>query len=170
MKLWIWIKSLFRKKPSLTIINTPPEPLAPPWFIVARKEMGIKEYVNGSNPRIVEYHSSTNLKATNDETPWCAAFVCWCLEKSGYVSPKTAWARSFLNWGQKIDTARYGCIVVFKRGSGGHVGFYVSEYPGYILVLGGNQSNAVNVMPYKKSDVLGYRWPVAERAIPYNLG
>jgi uncharacterized protein (TIGR02594 family) len=131
------------------------------WFDIATKELGTKEVQgSGNNPRIIEYHSATTLKSMADEVPWCSAFVCWCLEKSGYSSTKSAWARSFLNYGIKLDEPKVGCIVVFDRGNGyGHVGFYVSEAEGKIKLLGGNQSDAVTYDWFKQSKVLGYRWP-----------
>lgn len=49
-------------------------------YLVAKTQLGQKE-ISGSkdNPKIVEYHDATTLKATDDETPWCASFVNWCL-------------------------------------------------------------------------------------------
>lgn len=132
-----------------------------PWLRIAETELNQSEIVGSKhNPRIVEYHSATTLKAKDDETAWCASFVCWVLEKAGYKSTDSAWARDYLNYGQKCDP-QYGCVVVFSRGSSsGHVGFYVKSEGDYIHVLGGNQSNQVNVSKYPKSRVLGYRWPV----------
>ncbi len=136
----------------------------PPWMAIASSEVGVKEYSgNGENPRIVEYLRSTNLRAADsarDETPWCSGFVNWCVEKSGYAGTDSAWARSWLNWGSTITKPRHGCIVVFKRDvNNGHVGFYLGATATGIKLLGGNQSNAVNVSSYKKTDVLGYRLP-----------
>lgn len=141
------------------------EELAPkllPWVRTAEDELGQSEIVGSKhNPRIVEYHATTTLKAKDDETAWCASFVCWVLEKSGFKSTKSAWARDFLNYGEKLDEPQYGCIVVFKRGtSSGHVGFWMGEKNGNVSVLGGNQNNKVSIKSYSKSDVLGYRWPV----------
>lgn len=134
-----------------------------PWLRIALGEVGVKEFPgNADNPRIVEYLHSTNLPApsrNNDETYWCSAFVNWCVERAGYEGTDSAWARSWLNWGKKIDTPRKGCIVVFKRDSGGHVGFYMGETETTIKVLGGNQSNEVNISGYRKSNLLGYRIP-----------
>lgn len=55
-------------------------------------------------------------------------------------------------------------MVVFWRGSRGgwlgHVGFYAGrDAQGRILVLGGDQGNAVSVRPYSADQLLGYRWP-----------
>ena len=41
----------------------------------------------------------------------------------------------------------------------GHVGFYIGETPANLLLLGGNQHNAVSVAPFPKSRVIGLRWP-----------
>jgi hypothetical protein len=53
-----------------------------------------------------------------------------------------------------------GCIVVFTREGGGHVGFVVGQdQQGNLLVLGGNQGDAVNVKAFPLARVSGYRWP-----------
>lgn len=73
----------------------------------------------------------------------------------------SAWARSYLNYGEKITKPKYGAVVVFSRGtSSGHVAFYLDETKDSVLVLGGNQGNAVTKAWYPKSRLLGYRWPV----------
>lgn len=135
-----------------------------PWLDIAYEELekGVKE-VPGvvANPRIVEYHSVTTLKSTSDETPWCAAFACWCLEKAGIRSPRSARARDFLSWGTQCD-AKVGAIAVFSRGSNpssGHVAFTVQTDPDYVHVIGGNQGDKVSHAKFPRSRVLGFRWP-----------
>jgi uncharacterized protein (TIGR02594 family) len=135
-----------------------------PWMPIALAEVGIKEFPGaGDNPRIVEYLRSTNLAASHasqDETHWCSGFVNWCVERAGMEGTDSAWARSWLNWGKKLATPKRGCITVFKRGAdSGHVAFYIGETATKIKVLGGNQSDAVSISEYKKSDFLGYRVP-----------
>jgi uncharacterized protein (TIGR02594 family) len=136
-----------------------------PWFDIAMKELGITEIAgSGDNPRIVEYLRSTSLggsMASNDETPWCSAFVNFCVEQAGFAGTDSASARSWLNWGRKTDTPVTGCIVVFERGAppSGHVAFYVSESADQVNVLGGNQGNKVSFAHYPKTRLLGYRVP-----------
>jgi uncharacterized protein (TIGR02594 family) len=139
------------------------EPKVAPWFDLATQEIGTKE-IKGSkdNPRIVEYHQATTLKATDDETAWCSSFVCWCLETSGIKSTRSAAARSFLKWGKEVglSDARKGDVVVFKRGNSswqGHVAFFIAYGVDYVEVLGGNQSNEVNISRYKMKDLLSVR-------------
>lgn len=143
--------------------------LAASWLEVARGELGQKEIAGAKdNPRIVEYQQATTLKATDDETPWCASFVCWVLEQAGIESTRSARARSFESWGQNmpLELLAPGAIVVFWRGRSkaagkGHVGFYVGGDPasGRIAVLGGNQGDSVSISTYKTDKVLSYRWP-----------
>lgn len=96
-------------------------------------------------------------------TPWCAAFVGSLVKRAGYTPTNSLMARSFLNWGEKLEKPRLGCVVVMWRGSptsaSGHVGFYAGETASHVLVLGGNQSDSVTVAKFAKSRVLGYRWP-----------
>ncbi len=92
--------------------------------------------------------------------PWCAAFVNKVLELTGYSGSDNLMARSFLSVGQRVRHPVPGDIVVLTRGSNpasGHVGFYMGEEGGNVIVLGGNQQRAVRVSQYPKSRVLGYR-------------
>ena len=134
-----------------------------PWLAIALAEKGTHEFPgDADNPRVVEYLHSTNLGTPSwneDETPWCSAFVNWCVEKAGYEGTDSAWAKSWLNWGKAVKKSVVGCIAVFTRPGGGHVGFYVGETKTAIRVLGGNQSDAVNESSYAKSRLLGYRLP-----------
>lgn len=142
----------------------------PKWIEVAKSYLGEHE-ISGpkNNPKIMELldwadgkQDSKNLQGiNNDDIPWCASFVSGVLEKAGVPSAKTAWARGYLNWGEKLPKPLHGCIVVFERGpKAGHVGFVVGQdVSGNPFVLGGNQSDAVTVAKFQKSRVLGYRWP-----------
>ena len=132
-----------------------------PWYSIAKEEMGESEQPGAShNPRIVEYLHSTNLGEPlnqQDETAWCSAFANWCVEKAGFEGTDSAWARDWLLWGKELLSPIEGCIVVFSRGDGGHVGFFVRQENDKIVVLGGNQHNKVCIAEYPKSRLLGFR-------------
>lgn len=137
----------------------------PRWLIEARKHLGEKEIAGRKhNPQILQWWTLIRAGFTDDETPWCAAFVGGILESVGIKSSRSAAARSYLNWGAKLRKPELGCIVVFSRGTNnGHVAFYVGkDSKGNLLVLGGNQGNAVTIAAYPESRVLGYRWPAGE--------
>ena len=115
---------------------------------IAQGELGTHE-IRGAqdNPRVVEYHQATSLKARNDETSWCSSFVNWTMRQAGVQGTNSAAARSWLNWGQAVpkDAAHVkpGDVIVFPRGNNpaqGHVAI-VSEVldNGMVRVIGGNQ-------------------------------
>lgn len=92
---------------------------------------------------------------------WCAAFVNAALATSGLPGTGSNMARSFLDYGEKTETPQVGDIVVLKRGGSetqGHVGFFEGQdAQGNVRVLGGNQSDGVNVKSFAPSEVIGYR-------------
>ena len=126
---------------------------------IALGEMGQAE-ISGSkdNDRIVEYFDAVSYRATDDETPWCAAFANWVLMTAGIARTESAAALSFAKWGVKTTKPKYGDIVVFDHGGGrGHVGFYMGTDGKTVSVLGGNQNDEVNVTKYKLERVAHYR-------------
>lgn len=160
-------------KPIVTLPAPVPPPPSPPtepeWFKIAKGELGIKEIPGSAdNQRIMDYFSYTTYDADHDEDAWCSAFAVFCIERSGWVSTKSTWARSFLDWGTHLANPKKGCIVVLERGSNaGHIGFMDSEVTidgrRYLRLLGGNQSDSVCYSNFPIERVLGYRWPSIKR-------
>jgi uncharacterized protein (TIGR02594 family) len=133
-----------------------------PWLEEAKKHIGLQEIKGGThNPEIVQFWKDIKRGGIkDDETPWCAAFVGAMLERVGIRSTRFESAKSYLDWGQLIAVPVVGCIVVFTRQGGGHVGFAVGrDKAGNLLVLGGNQGDAANIKAFPVSRVSGYRWP-----------
>lgn len=134
------------------------------WVAEARRYIGEREIKGGQhNPLILQMWKTIKRGGIkDDETPWCAAFVGFCLENVGIVSSRFESAKSYLTWGQKLDGPAPGCIVVFTREGGGHVGFLTGmTIDGRLLILGGNQGDEVNVRAFPESRVSGYRWPLS---------
>ena len=135
-----------------------------PWMPIAFSDLGVREAPGApSNPRILEYMASTNLREypyLPDETDWCAAFVNWNVEQAGIESTGWATVYPWMAWGDEIKTPRRGCVVTFQWDDGGqHVAFYLGECGDHIRALGGNQSNAVWIKSYPKRNVVNYRIP-----------
>lgn len=136
----------------------------PAWIVEARRHIGTKEVPGLKHePKIVQWWRDIRRGGIkSDEVPWCAAFVGHCLEHVGVISSRFESARSYLDWGRRLSTPVTGCIVVFSRGQGGHVGFAVADDSrDRLLILGGNQGNQVSIAPFEKGRVIGYRWPKA---------
>jgi uncharacterized protein (TIGR02594 family) len=122
---------------------------------------GTKEIVGvKNNPKIVEFFQATGQRNIhNDETHWCSAFIMYCAKMNGFDYPKNALARSWMRVGEKVEKPEVGDLVVFGWGESyhGHVVIYLGEVDGMIIGLGGNQDDQVNVMPFSKESILGYR-------------
>lgn len=146
----------------------------PKWLEIAEGEIGVAEKRGGENPRILDYHAATSLRAREDEIPWCASFVNWCLREAGIPGTNSAAAISFASWGDRITEPREGCVTVIRQrkkgqdqatgsASGNHVAFFKKIENGRIFLLGGNQSDSVKVSSFGLGsyDVTTYRWPMA---------
>jgi uncharacterized protein (TIGR02594 family) len=140
----------------------------PPWLQWARNEIGTREIIGTKhNPRVVAYWRQGNvaLNVSDDETPWCAAFVAAALEQTLYRSTRSGMARSYANSPHftRIEGPRLGaiCVLSSSRGpSSGHVGFVEAANDTHVWLLGGNQSNAVNVARFPLSLLVGYFRPL----------
>lgn len=163
----------------------------PPWLPVAARELRAKIHERKGrkvhNPRILEYHAATTLHASEDEVPWCASFVNWCLQRVGLTGTRSALAASFRTWGRALVAPRVGCVVVLARrdrapdaetGSptGMHVGFWMGQDGestgdaphGHVTVLGGNQSDAVTVAQFSLVvwEIVALRWTLGTTFAP----
>jgi uncharacterized protein (TIGR02594 family) len=124
--------------------------------------LGVKR--GKDRPVISDFLRYAGISAASDQTPWCSAFVNYCMEQAGIRGTRRANARSWLDWGEmSMGLPEFGCVVVLWRESPssikGHVGFYTGFRGDKLLLLGGNQGHAVSVAEYPKSRLLGYRWP-----------
>jgi len=130
---------------------------------IAIQEFGVKE-ISGSehNMTIIQYaHESGFMWVNDDETPWCSIFTNWVAMKARYIRSNKATARSWLGVGTGIVTPTLGDIIVLQRGNSswqGHVGFFVNySDEKEVNILSGNQGNEVNISPYSRQDILGFR-------------
>lgn len=139
----------------------------PNWVRIATAEIGVKENTSKSkhNPRVIEYHASVQGRINTDETPWCSSFVNWVMKKAGKGGTSSAMAISWLKYGKNLNRPAYGAIAVIDwdgggKGWKGHVGFVVGKNgDDEILLLGGNQSNAVNIKAFPKDKIVAYVVP-----------
>jgi uncharacterized protein (TIGR02594 family) len=141
----------------------------PSWLTTARRLIGTQEIAGkSSNPVILGWAAALKPWVQefykDDDIPWCGLFVGYCLQVNKIEPPKDVLAaRAYASWGEACDPAIPGTILSFSRNGGGHVGFYVAEDEHHYHVLGGNQSNTVNVARIAKSRCIGKRWPTGHR-------
>ena len=147
-------------------------------FILAQRFVGAAEITGDEdNPLILTMLQFAAGEGWNkkewpehDEVPWCSGFVNFVCKLLRLPRSKDLRARSWLKVGwpiDLIDAKPMYDVVILKRGGDnrgpdvidapGHVGFYAGVEDSKVLVLGGNQSNEVNVSRYPKSKILGVR-------------
>lgn len=138
----------------------------PQWLDLARSYLGQREIPGPkSNPLIIRWWEAIKAPFRDDLTPWCGAFVGGVLAQCSLpVVSGAASARSWLRLPTKLDRPAVGAVVIFWRGNpkgaSGHVGFVAGkDQRGNLMVLGGNQGDAVTIRPFDTARVLGYRWP-----------
>jgi uncharacterized protein (TIGR02594 family) len=93
---------------------------------------------------------------------WCADFMNFVLRKAGGRGTHSRAARSFLEFGRKLDGPRVGAIVIFYRkgGNNGHVGVVRgTDGQGNPIVVSGNHGPTVRESVYPKAKVMAYVMP-----------
>ncbi len=93
---------------------------------------------------------------------WCADFMNFVLRKAGGKGTQSRAARSFLEYGKKLDGPRVGALVIFYRKgpNNGHVGVVRgTDGQGNPIVVSGNHGSTVSQSVYPKSKVMAYVMP-----------
>ena len=128
------------------------------------KHYGMKEVAGKeSNPEILAMFTEIGYDWVDDDstTAWCSAALNYFCKKLGYERTGKLDARSWLKLDLRILKPELGDIVVLWRESidswKGHVGLFISQDIDNVFVLGGNQNNRINITPYPRDRVLGYR-------------
>lgn len=138
--------------------------MTPPWIEFGKTLIGVKEYPGSrDNQQIIDWAKViggwTEDYYKRDSIPWCGLYVGYVLAQVGIEPTKDALrAKAWAEWGRPVEPC-FGAIMVFSRSGGGHVGFYISEDSTYYHILGGNQSDKVNVAKISKRRFMEARWP-----------
>ena len=142
--------------------QSPQGPL--PWITVAKTALGRNE---ARDRTWLMNWLKRDGRSLGDpgKNPWCGDFVETCIRIGlpnepllGALGANPYWARNWLLFGKETKPVT-GAVLIFSRGSGGHVGFAIGQDDTHFFVLGGNQSDAVTVARVAKSRLLGARWP-----------
>lgn len=153
------------------------KPNMPPIIKEAIRLYGTVEFKGAAdNPLILnwakEIGSKTGFNYEHDATPWCGLFVGVVAKRAGLALPSIAVrASSWDAWGVQADKPRLGDILRFQREGGGHVGIYVAEDATCYHVLGGNQSDMVNISRIEKLRCVAVRraWQVTSVNVPIKI-
>lgn len=132
---------------------------SPLMLIEGLKLHGVTEVPGAKNNQtILGWATECGIKGYHaDEIPWCGLSMAVVAKRAGKPLPaKPLWALDWLNWGEVCEP-ELGCIMVFFRKGGGHVGLYVGEDSTHYYILSGNQSNQFNISRLSKDRFKGAR-------------
>jgi hypothetical protein len=131
-----------------------------------RSQLNVRETSKNQGPGIQKYWGATEYtQGYNDRAPWCAAFVCWCVQQAGIFTeadrPKTASAFGFETWAKSKRSVvqiqsnpravQAGDLIVF---SFSHIGIATKNSSGNTFsTIDGNTSNGVFEKPRNLSSV-----------------
>jgi uncharacterized protein (TIGR02594 family) len=93
---------------------------------------------------------------------WCADFMNFVLRRAGGKGTQSRAARSFLQYGVKLDGPRVGAIaILYRQGpNSGHVGVVRgTDGQGNPIIVSGNHGLTVRQSVYPKNRVLAYVMP-----------
>lgn len=151
----------------------------PPWLVLARAEIGVREgRAAANNARVVKLFADAGFPGIKqDSVAWCAAAVGAMLKRAGFEPSGSLAARSYETWGVGLAAPRLGCVATKKRGNSswqGHVFFVVGANKDTVYGLGGNQGDAWSVAAFKRSEVTAFRWPKgapipSDKALPTTI-
>lgn len=110
----------------------------------------------------------TTAPNDNKEGSWCAAYICWTLNESGFkVHNKWRMASQSFRYFKgtlykKIDKPIFGAITLYtntRNPRRGHVGYLFGRTPsGKNIILGGNQNNRLKFASYPSWGFGSYRF------------
>jgi uncharacterized protein (TIGR02594 family) len=93
---------------------------------------------------------------------WCADFMNFVIKRAGARGTQSRAARSYLQYGKKVDGPRVGAIAILTRKGpqNGHVGIVRgTDGQGNPILVSGNSANMVRQSTYPKHKVLAYVMP-----------
>lgn len=139
-------------------------------YDIALRFVGMKEVAgNVSNPMILAMLKLDQPWPEGDEVHWCSAALNWWAWLLRLPRSKSLQARSWLNVGKPIELSQakvgFDIVVLYRgdiNGTQGHVGLFAGRecengISGRVLLLGGNQGDAVSIAPFSIQSILGVR-------------
>ena len=114
----------------------------------------------GGSSLVAEARRWIGTNPTGRSSLWCARFMNFVLQRSGYKGTSSDLARSFASYGHRISGPQVGAIAVIGRRGGGHVGVVSGiDSRGNPIIISGNHSHRVGEGVYPRGRVYAYVMP-----------
>lgn len=135
----------------------------PPWMAEMHRKMGLHERRNTGV--LSKWLKIGKYLGNPKDLPWCGDAVESCLVKTlpgEKVPDNPFWAQAWKDFGVDAGGPIVGSIGVIRWSSrAGHVGLVAGydQKRKRVHLLGGNQSNEINITSFPRSKFIAFRWP-----------
>ncbi len=152
-----------RMEPDSKIAVTVPQERMPPWMSELHRRMGLHE--TRDKGVLSAFLKLGKFLGDPAKLPWCGDAIESSIVKTLPFEPvpnNPFWAQAWASFGVDAKGPKVGSIGVIKwSASAGHVGT-VAAYDAKrqrVLLLGGNQSNAITLAWFPLAKFIAFRWP-----------
>lgn len=133
----------------------------PPWMAEMHHRMGLHEVRDKS--KLIEFLKIGKFLGDPSRLPWCGDMVESCIAKVLPAEPLPAnpfFAQNWKSFGNNLSSPLVGSIGVIRwTATSGHVGFVAGTEGTNVVLLGGNQSNAITLASFPREKFIAFRWP-----------
>lgn len=135
----------------------------PPWLAEMHRRSGLHEVRD--NAALSSFLKIGRYLGNPANLPWCGDAVESCIAKTlpnEALPANPFFAQSWATFGHDAKGPLVGSIGVIRwSATAGHVGFVARVSGSTVYLLGGNQSNAINITGFARSRFIAFRWPVS---------
>lgn len=147
--------------PAASQNTPPPAETMPPWMAEMHRRMGLHEVQHKAS--LTEFLKIGRFLGDPASLPWCGDAVESCLAKVLPAEPLPSnpfWAQGWASFGIDVKSPLVGSIGVIRwSAKSGHVGFVAGVEGSKVVLLGGNQSNAITLASFPRDKFIAFRWP-----------
>lgn len=154
-----------RKVPSTSAYSSEAVPVEtmPPWMAELHRRKGLHEVRD--NKKLSDWLRIGRFLGDPAKLPWCGDAVETAMVKTLPAEPvpnNPFWAQAWEGFGIDAGGPKVGAVGVIRwNANAGHVGF-VADYDASrrrVSLLGGNQSDMINLTWYALDRFIAFRWP-----------
>lgn len=150
-----------RQDPAGGRLVTVPDETMPPWMAEMHRRMGLHEVRD--NAVLSAWLRIGRYLGNPAKLPWCGDAMETCIVKTLPAEPvpnNPFWAQAWKDFGQDVGEPVVGAVGVIRwNASSGHVGIVAHSDRSRVLLLGGNQSDSINLTWFNRSLFIAFRWP-----------
>lgn len=142
--------------------ESPPSEIMPPWMSELYRRRGIHE--KRDNAVLTSFLKIGKFLGDPAKLPWCGDAIETAIIKTlpkETVPNNPFWAQAWKDWGVECGPIPGAIGVIRWNARSGHVGI-VANYDrqrGRVLLLGGNQSDSINLTWFGYDKFIAFRWP-----------